>query len=218
MKRVIWSLALALLLGAADRATAGFMGELWINQPGAASNATLAQAGSLGTPDATFNVPAFNFNPSDSGSVYTVGSFLNNPTFSNQSANFIANGGANANLDNTYMYFTGQAYLNAGNNSFVVGHDDGVQINFTGIGMVVNAPGPTAYSTTPFNVFAPHAGYYNFQMSYGECCGPPAALVWTINGAPPQTVPAPSSLVLCSSALFAVLGYFGVLRRKLALA
>jgi hypothetical protein len=215
-KRAIWMLvSLALLHGGAAKARADFAGELWLNT-GASANATLAQVGSLGTPDATFSVPQFNFDSNVGG--YTVGGFLNHPTFSNTSAAFAAAGGANANLNNTYFYFTGSAFLNAGSNTFVVGHDDGLQLNFDGIGLVVNQPGPTSFTNTPFNVNAPSAGFYNFELSYGETAGPPAELLWTINGAPPSTVPAPSSLALCGTALFSVLTYLGLRRRKLVLA
>ncbi|HXP61793.1 MAG TPA: hypothetical protein VN829_14965, partial [Dongiaceae bacterium] len=117
--------------------------------------------------------------------------FLGSPTFTSQSVNFSTPNpgyGPNANLDNTYFYFTGSLFLNAGANSFVVGHDDGLELHIDGIvgtanvdGSVVYAPGPTALDTTPFNVTAPHAGTYTFELSYGECCSAPASLVWEIN-------------------------------------
>jgi len=169
-------------------------GELWQNQTVAAENATLAQAAGLGAPDAKFTVTTgFNFNPSDSGANYTPNLFLGSPTFTSQSANFSARAsgyGPNAGLDNTYFYFTGSLFLNAGANSFIVGHDSGVQLNIEGIGLVVNAPGPTALAETPFTVTAPTAGTYTFELAYGECCGPPASLVWEIN----QKVGAPDAV------------------------
>lgn len=160
-------------------------GSLWQNKPTQGGNALLkfgdpTSADYLGTPDATFDSGQIAYNPTDSGAIYTLSAFLNNPTFHNQSAGFNANG----NLNNTYFYFTGQLFLNAGANSFVVGHDDGLQLNIDGIGLVVDRPGPTALNETPFNVTAPSAGLYNFELSYGECCGPPASLVWEINEQP----------------------------------
>jgi hypothetical protein len=190
-------------------------GELWVNVPAAAGDATLSRAAGLGTPDAMFDSGAFNYNPTDSGSIYTIGSFLNNPTFTNQSLAFTSAGGGNANLNNTYFYFTGTISLNAGMNTFVVGHDDGLQLNIDGIGLVVDRPGPTGLDETPFTVTAPAAGNYNIELSYGECCGPPASLVWQVNGATvTSSVPEPASAVLF------VIGLSGmaVARRRLGTA
>jgi hypothetical protein len=168
---------------------AQIVGALWQNQQTAAENAVLGygQSGNslyLGTPDATFTCSGFSYNPTDSAAVYTPSSFLNNPTFNNQSLHFstpAAGYGPNASLNNTYFYFTGSIFLNAGANSFVVGHDDGVQLNIDGIGLVVDRPGTTPLEETPFTVTAPSAGTYHFELSYGEAFGPPAALVWEIN-------------------------------------
>jgi hypothetical protein len=168
---------------------AQIVGKLWQNQQTAAENAVLGygQSGNslyLGTPDATFTSSGFNYNPADSGAVYTLSSFLNNPTFNNQSSNFstpAAGYGPNASLNNTYFYFTGSIVLYAGANSFLVGDDDGVQLNIDGIGLVVDRPGKTPLQETYFTVTAPYAGTYHFELSYGEAFGPPAALVWEIN-------------------------------------
>ncbi|HEV2392600.1 MAG TPA: hypothetical protein VG146_09585, partial [Verrucomicrobiae bacterium] len=168
---------------------AQIVGMLWQNQQTAAENAVLGYGQSsnslyLGTPDATFTSSGFNYNPFDSGAVYTLSSFLNNPTFNNQSSNFstpAAGYGPNASLDNTYFYFAGSIVLYAGANSFLVGDDDGVQLNIDGIGLVVNRPGHTPFQETYFTVTAPSAGTYHFELSYGEAFGPPAALVWEIN-------------------------------------
>jgi hypothetical protein len=168
---------------------AQIVGMLWQNQQTAAENAVLGygQSGNslyLGTPDATFTSSGFNYNPTDSGAVYTLSIFLNNPTFNNQSSNFstpAAGYGPNASLNNTYFYFTGSIVLNAGANSFLVGDDDGVQLNIDGIGLVVDRPGKNPLQETYFTVTAPSAGTYHFELSYGEAFGPPAALVWEIN-------------------------------------
>lgn len=168
---------------------AQIVGALWQNQQTSAENAVLGygQSGNslyLGTPDATFTSSGFNYNPTDSGALYTLSSFLNNPTFNNQSPNFstpAAGYGPNASLNNTYFYFTGSIFLNAGTNYFLVGDDDGVQLNIDGIGLVVDRPGKTPLQETFFTVTAPSAGTYHFELSYGEAFGPPAALVWEIN-------------------------------------
>jgi hypothetical protein len=199
-------LIVAVLLFTPAVARADFItGQLWVNQTGASSNATLAQAAALGTSDATFSSGAFNYNSNVGG--YTIGGFLNNPTFTNTSAAFTSNGGAAAGLNNTYFYFTGSIALNAGANSFVVGHDDGLQLNIDGIGLEVNAPGPTGFTNTPFIVNAPTAGNYSFEMSYGECCGAPAQLLWSVNGAviTGGTVPEPSTWTLMALGLGALI-------------
>jgi hypothetical protein len=174
--------AVGVMVAAAGVGNAQITGELWQNQSTPGGNALLGYGDPtsplyLGTPDATFDSGAISYNPTDTGAIYTPAAFLNNPTFHNQSAAF----NPNASLDNTYFYFTGSLFLNAGMNSFVVGHDDGLQLHIDGIGTVVDRPGPTGLDETPFNVTAPTAGTYHFELSYGECCGPPASLVWEIN-------------------------------------
>jgi hypothetical protein len=195
-KCLVGALAVAAaLLGGPAAARAGVVtAELWVQQPGVSANALLSSVPGLGIADATFNTGAINYNSNVSG--YTIGGFLNNPTFSNTSAKFVANGGAAASLNNTVIYLTGTLFLNAGNNSFVVGHDDGLQLNIDGIGMVVNAPGPTGFTNTSFNVNAPTAGTYDFELVYGECCGAPAALLWTINDEVITSAPEPASIGL----------------------
>jgi hypothetical protein len=107
-----------------------------------------------------------------------------------------------------YFYFTGSIFLNAGANSFVVGHDDGVQLNVDGIGLVVDRPGGTPLQETPFTVTAPSAGTYHFELSYGEAFGPPAALVWEINQ---QTVGTGSNVPEVTSTLGLLTGSIGLL-------
>jgi hypothetical protein len=96
----------------------------------------------------------------------------------------------------------------AGSNSFVVAHDDGVVLNIAGFGNVVNAPGPTAESVTPFNVFNPGpAANFAFTLNYTECCGPPAVLIWDINNVPVGT-PEPATWAMMGLG-FAGLGFAG---------
>jgi hypothetical protein len=195
--KVLAAVASTLLFAGTARAQVAV--SIWTNQSTAAGNATLAQATTLngGVPNATTTVSAINF---DSGNTngYTIGGFLNNPAGLSSSI-------ATASLDNTYMLLTGQIFLNAGINSFVVSHDDGLQLNVDGIGMVVNQPGPTSPVDTPFNVNNPgSAGLFNFELSYGECCGPPARLVFAINGSPVGSVPEPATWAMM------LLGFGGI--------
>jgi hypothetical protein len=95
-------------------------------------------------------------------------------------------------LDNTVFLFTGSTYLAAGANSFSILHDDGIELSIDGIGTVVSDAGPTAATESPFTVMAPTAGFYNFELGYGECCGGPATVEFTVNGAP-AGVPEPAT-------------------------
>jgi PEP-CTERM motif len=146
-------------------------------------------------PSVDFLSPAINFNTGFSDGT-TLAAFLNNPTFTNQQNGFDPSQSA----DNIFLEIVAQTFLNAGANSFVVGHDDGVVLTFSdsSIGTVVNAPGPTGFVNTPFNVNALAAGLYGFDLRYTECCSGPADLVFTINGAPVGSpgLPEPASAVL----------------------
>ena len=167
------ALAVCTMTGSAVSYAAALSGSVWINQPVVAADATIANVTGLGIPDATFLPQPINYNSNIGG--YTIGGFLNNPTF-------LTGGGVAGNdMNNTAYLFTGTVGLLAGNNSFVVAHDDGLPLFIDGIGLVVDEPGPTSPVDTPFNVVAPTTGNYNFTLSYGECCGPPAELVWTIS-------------------------------------
>jgi hypothetical protein len=185
------ALAIGTLIGGAASHAAALTGSVWLDEPGVGANVTLANVATLGSPDATFAPGTINYDSRIHG--YTVGGFLNNPTFSDPSV-------ASHDLNNTVILITGTVGLNAGNNTFVVEHDDGVQLNIDGIGLVVDQPGPTSPVDTPFDVFAPVAGNYTFQLSYGEVFGPPAVLIWTINDIP-VGVPEPASLALLGTAL-----------------
>jgi len=171
-------------------------GKIYQNIPAPGDAGDPANQGA-GLPQASFVSPAINFNSNTSG--YTPALFLNNPTFTSPANGFAPN----ANLNNTEVVLTGSIFLNSGNNSFVVGHDDGVVLTITGIGTVVNAPGPTGFTNTPFNVSNPGAaGSFPFTLDYAECCGAPAVLLFQINGNTiGGSVPEASSLVLIATGL-----------------
>ena len=167
--------------------SAAILGEIWQNVPASGGDASIVPAGS---PDAQFNPTAISYDSAVTG--YTPALFLNNPTFFNTSGTW----NPNASLNNSFIRFTGQTFLNAGANSFVVPHDDGLTLTIGGgIGLVLNQPGPTSPVFTPFTITAPSAGLYDFTLQYGECCGPPAVLAWTVNGAP-VGAPEPATMLL----------------------
>jgi hypothetical protein len=176
--------------------------------PNPGNAADLANQGAA-LASASFSIGALGIDFTSPPSAYTVVAFLNNPTFSNQVNGFNPNGVA----DNLELVITGSLFLNAGSNSFVVGHDDGAVLNIAGFGNVVNAPGPTAFSNSPFTVNAASAGMYNFTLEYTECCGAPADLLFTVNSAPVgASTPEPSSFVLFGTGLFAAAG---LVRRRI---
>lgn len=184
------ALAVAAAVMVPVAANAAINVKIYTDQPAAAADATIAQAASL-MADATISVGAINFTdaPGNDSTTYTVGAFLNNPAgLSTTVANHV--------LNNTYFLFSGTTYLKAGANSFVIPHDDGLQLDIAGIGRVVDQPGPTAPVDTPFTVNAPKAGAYNFTLAYGETAGGPAVLNFAVNGMPVGGTPEPASWAL----------------------
>lgn len=181
--------AAATMLGAAT-ANAAITVAIYTDEPAADADATIARAAGL-IADATVSVGEINFTnaPSNDSTNFSIGAFLNNPAGLDPAV-------ANATLNNSYFLFTGSTYLNAGVNSFVIPHDDGLQLFIDGIGLVVDEPGPTAPVDTPFDVIAPSAGLYNFTLSYGETAGGPAVLAFAVNGAPVGGVPEPATWAL----------------------
>src|SRR5438105_3616472 len=102
MSRKLVGTALALLLcavAAGPSFASATGGKIWVGSsvpnPADASNHPVV------APDATFATGLINYDSNVGG--YTIGGFLNNPTFNNQSANFVANGGAGANLNNIFL-------------------------------------------------------------------------------------------------------------------
>lgn len=179
------------LSGAATAAHAGTItGYVYLNQgPIVSTSASIANR--PGTPaDATFTFDGTaNFTGSGNSNVDTINSFL-----ASGGVAPIAGAVGTSILNNTYFYFTGSVGLHAGANIFTVTHDDGLQLNIDGIGLVVDQPGPTAPSATTYTVNAPTAGNYNFELSYGECCGGPAQI--TVFGGTLVTTPEPGAVAL----------------------
>jgi acetyl esterase/lipase len=184
----IITLTICTLLGSAGGHAAAVTGELWIDRPGVALNPTLSNVATLGAPDATFTSNGIGFDSTRDG--FTLGGFLGQTTFNDP-------GIAGRDLYSVVMRLSGALPLRAGDNRFVLRHDDGVQLFVAGFGLVVDDAVPTPAVDTVFNVVAPSAGDYAFQLSYANCCAPPAELVLTATAA----VPEPASLALLGSTL-----------------
>lgn len=202
MKKLTFSMVLfgifALLTARTSSAT--ILGQVWenvstsISQDALIANAPMANTGAY----AEFSPSAINYDSNVTG--YTVSTFLNSPTFSNTTVSF----SPTADLNNTYILFTGQTYLNAGANSFVTPHDDGFELLVNGAfndalltsPFDLQEPGPTAAVNTPYTIYAATSGLYDFTLAYGECCGPPAVLGFQVNGQSVGNVPEPESLYL----------------------
>ena len=170
-------IAVTLFIGIAS-SHADVSGSLW---EGAAASADSIPSGS---PDVTFTSSQIYYN-SDLGG-YTIGDFLNS---AGTTSTILTGSGELGNTsDNTFIRLTGQIYLTAGLNAFQVGHDDGLNISLDGgIGTVLDEPGPTGFTLTPFNITAPSTGLYDFTLDYNECCGPPAVLEWAFPSGAPLT-------------------------------
>jgi len=181
-KLLLGAASAALLLAASSAANAAINVSLWLDEVAAANDATIAQAASLGTPDATLTLPLLDFSTNNSDAT-TIDQFLG--------SSIGGSVGSHA-LDNTYFLFTGSLFLNPGDNVFVVPHDDGLQLDISGAGRVIDAPGPTGAVNTEFHVDGgASGGTHTFTMSYGECCGGPAVIAFNLNSAPVTGTPEP---------------------------
>ncbi len=179
--RIVKENVLLAALSSAGTSQAGTVtGSAYLNNA-AATNAVIGF--SHGAPDATFSVPSPN--PACTGATFAGDTLCFNSANSDSDTlgNFLASGGAtvltgtsaalNSTLDNTVLEFTGNVAVTTGE-MFQAGHDDGLQLQI-GSNLVINAPGRTAFTTTPATYNGP-SGTFPFDLVYGECCGGPAVL------------------------------------------
>jgi PEP-CTERM motif-containing protein len=183
MRKLLIGVAASATLFAAGAAKAAINVSLWVDQSPTAHDASFDNIATLGAADATLTLPFLDFSTGNSD-VTTIDQFLG--------SSIGGTVGSHA-LDNTVFLFTGSLFLHAGDNAFVVPHDDGLQLDVSGFGRVIDAPGPTGENDTPLHLNAATAGSHTFQMSYGECCGGPAVIRFTVNDTPVTGAPEPAT-------------------------
>ena len=202
------ALAVSLSAGIAH---ADVLGSIWENDPTGAENAIPSNVPGT-TPNVTFDISGTTNIFFTSGSLYTIGEFLNSETTHEPGSTVTVtsgNGDLGNTLNNTLFEFTGNVSVTNGQ-TFTAGHDDGLTFTIGG-NTVISAPLGTAFTQTTGTYNGP-TGTFPFQIVYGESFGPPAAL--EISGFTlVSTVPLPGALPLFAAGLGG-LGLLGWRRKR----
>jgi hypothetical protein len=184
------------------------------------ANSTNAVIGfAHGAPDATFSVPSPSNSACGGSFAGDTICFASNNSDSDTLSDFLNSGGATVLtgtpaalghlLDNTVFEFTGMVTVTTGE-MFQAGHDDGLQLSIDGV-LVIDAPGGTAFTTTPATYTGP-SGTFSFDLVYAECCGGPADLGISLPfiSTTTPTIPEPASSAVIGVGIAAI----GALRRR----
>jgi hypothetical protein len=142
-----------------------------------------------GAPNATFTAPSptnpactgmntlcfDSRSPTSDSAYYTLQSFLTSGGATGVTAGNSTDLARNLDIgtSGTIFEFTGTVTVTNGQ-TFTVAHDDGLQL-MIGNTLVIDAPGPTAPTTTTVT-YNGSSGTFPFDLVYGECCGAPAVL------------------------------------------
>ncbi len=177
----------------------------WVTTEAIANSATGATAASLGLPtchnglttctlgnaDVTFTTSGVNFNTTGS----TIATWVASNAFP---VNNLVDNAPGHLMDATIWFFTGNVSATgtvATPQTFSVQHDDGATFIVNGQ-TVINAPGPTAPTTTTGSYTGGAGGALPFDLYYTECCGGPAVLNIGLLAPESAPVPEPASMLL----------------------
>ena len=208
---------LAVILSAGF-AHADIVGSIFENDVTGSQNAIPANVPGT-TPNVTFDISGTTTIFFTSGSLYTIGEFLNSEKTNvpGSSVTVLTGSGELGNtLNNTLFNFTGTVSV-TNTQSFQAGHDDGLTLTI-GSNTVISAPGGTSFALTT-GTYTGSTGTFPFQLVYGESFGPPGDI--EISGlalvSPPPSVPLPGALPLFATGL-GVLGLLGWRKKRKAAA